>query len=691
MSDRQQVRTVDVKNKSSTKQDVSSKNGPSLDTHPSAIVLRARTAPGSLTPVDVLQLQRTIGNQAVGQLLAEIGNIPSTIQQSPVQRQEIPEEEELMQGKMMDTVQRQEIPEEEELMQGKIIETVQRQGPEEEELMQGKFASGLTGTLQAKEEAPSNRTGMPDHLKSGLENLSGMDLSAVRVHYNSSKPTQINALAYTQGKNIHVASGQEKHIPHEGWHVVQQSQGRVRPTLQAKGVAINDDAELEKEADVMGKRAGEIGRLPSTSQQVPVQRQGLEDEEELMQGKFTDECVQCQIPEEEELMQGKMIETATSPEVTQKMAVMAVDNFNDQEDPLVWNNIENAVSKATGPIGDLRDNKVWDQLDNNEEIRIVEHGEVRKVGGLKADKIAGSMFTPPNELPVGNKIGKITFQSCYAGVSGGIFKGSLVSDMVGELKDKGQTNIPVEGRTGIAFGFKGMGEATAETSKGKYVWHNRGAKTKFTNDLPGTHEKGLKAYCEAMYELQNSKTKTTNKDIFDTPFEFFGYQEPWELLDITEIAWNALNVDERSNKVAEEMETYWKDLKEKMEGFGGFKPPEKAIKKDIKKSGHCFLTTACIEAKGLPDDCKELTVLRNFRDGYMNNIDGGMEMIKEYYDIAPKIVRNIYASNEAKKEFVSLYGDIEKCVDLIEKDKNSEAIKIYRQMVLRLKVKWILA
>jgi hypothetical protein len=59
---------------------------------------------------------------------------------------------------------------------------IQRQAPEEEELVQGKFAWGLTGTLQAKEEAPPNKTGMPDNLKAGIENISGMDLSGVREH-----------------------------------------------------------------------------------------------------------------------------------------------------------------------------------------------------------------------------------------------------------------------------------------------------------------------------------------------------------------------------------------------------------------------------------------------------------------------------------------------------------------------------
>lgn len=100
-----------------------------------------------------------------------------------------------------------------------------------------------------------NLTGMPDRLKAGIEALSGMDLSDVRVHANSDKPAQLNAMAYAQGNDIHLAPGQERHLPHEAWHLVQQRQGRVKPTMQAKGVAINDNAGLEHEADVMGQRA----------------------------------------------------------------------------------------------------------------------------------------------------------------------------------------------------------------------------------------------------------------------------------------------------------------------------------------------------------------------------------------------------------------------------------------------------
>jgi len=107
--------------------------------------------------------------------------------------------------------------------------------------------------IQQKKE---NNTGMPDSLKSGIENLSGYSMDDVKVHYNSDKPGQLQAHAYAQGTDIHIASGQEKHLPHEAWHVVQQKQGRVQPTFQMKGkVNINDDAGLEKEADVMGEKA----------------------------------------------------------------------------------------------------------------------------------------------------------------------------------------------------------------------------------------------------------------------------------------------------------------------------------------------------------------------------------------------------------------------------------------------------
>ena len=112
----------------------------------------------------------------------------------------------------------------------------------------------LTTQLQGIQSNPNN-TGMPDKLKSGVESLSGYAMDDVKVHYNSQKPAQLQAHAYAQGTDIHLGPGQEKHLPHEAWHVVQQKQGRVQPTIQAKGRPINDDPKLEKEADEMGELA----------------------------------------------------------------------------------------------------------------------------------------------------------------------------------------------------------------------------------------------------------------------------------------------------------------------------------------------------------------------------------------------------------------------------------------------------
>ena len=133
-------------------------------------------------------------------------------------------------------------------------------------LQQKSIQEGLRSSIQKKEiqsqlsqpiqtKAPQNLTGMPNNLKSGLESISGLDMSDVRVHYNSPKPAQLNAHAFAQGTNIHLSPGQEKHLAHEAWHTVQQKQNRVRPTLHSNGVAINDNATLEREADIMGAKA----------------------------------------------------------------------------------------------------------------------------------------------------------------------------------------------------------------------------------------------------------------------------------------------------------------------------------------------------------------------------------------------------------------------------------------------------
>jgi hypothetical protein len=144
-------------------------------------------------------------------------------------------------------------------------DTAQLQGKEEElpkqkntELPTELQSTGDNNPEGEQETVPNkpNNTGLPDALKLSIENLSGYSLDEVKVHYNSAKPAEVQAHAYAQGTDIYLGPGQEKHLPHEAWHVVQQMQGRVKPTVQMKGnVNVNDDKGLEKEADVMGDKA----------------------------------------------------------------------------------------------------------------------------------------------------------------------------------------------------------------------------------------------------------------------------------------------------------------------------------------------------------------------------------------------------------------------------------------------------
>ena len=164
---------------------------------PASILQQAGAEPHRVTPEHVLQLQRTIGNRAVGQFLSEMAPKPPP-------------------------------------------------------------------APQAKPD-----TGLPNSLKAGIENLSGLAMDDVQVHYNSDKPAEMRALAFTEGKDIHVARGQEQHLPHEAWHVVQQKQGKVTPSLRLRGNRINVDSGLEAEAEAMGARASQpsvAGRLPSPAQ-----------------------------------------------------------------------------------------------------------------------------------------------------------------------------------------------------------------------------------------------------------------------------------------------------------------------------------------------------------------------------------------------------------------------------------------
>lgn len=106
---------------------------------------------------------------------------------------------------------------------------------------------------------------LPQALRHSFESMSGIDLSDVRVHRASPRPAAVDALAYTSGSEIHLGPGQDQHLAHEAWHVVQQKQGRVRANGTIGGQPLNDDRGLEAEADRAARQA-----LPAKDEMHPV-------------------------------------------------------------------------------------------------------------------------------------------------------------------------------------------------------------------------------------------------------------------------------------------------------------------------------------------------------------------------------------------------------------------------------------
>lgn len=102
---------------------------------------------------------------------------------------------------------------------------------------------------QKAQASKPNLTGIPTQMKLDFEQRSGLSFDDVRVHYNSDKPAKLQALAYTQGTQVYVGPRQERHLPHELGHVVQQKMGIVNQTSFRYGFPVNDDPALERAAD----------------------------------------------------------------------------------------------------------------------------------------------------------------------------------------------------------------------------------------------------------------------------------------------------------------------------------------------------------------------------------------------------------------------------------------------------------
>lgn len=103
-------------------------------------------------------------------------------------------------------------------------------------------------------------------------------------------------------------------------------------------------------------------------------------------------------------------------------------------------------------------------------------------------------------------------------------------------------------------------------------------------------------------------------------------------------------------------------------------------------SSNCFITSACVESMGLPDDCEVLQTLRALRDKRTLYDPYFCNLVKDYYRIAPLIVKAINCNTNRKTIYRMIYETmILPCVSLIKDNRENEAIRLYAQTVLSLK------
>ena len=334
---------------------------------------------------------------------------------------------------------------------------------------------------------PRNTTGLPDNLKAGVENLSGYSLDDVQVHYNSVKPAQLQAHAYAQGTDIHVAPGQEQHLPHEAWHVVQQKQGRVKAIVQMKqGLFINNENKLEQEADYMGNK---IMNLSSKSEMITKHNSPckfISNSMVVTQLKFImRNGEETWIGKDEKLNDG---DTEFTPEFAQHKPRILISSSINNKKGIKWQ-LQESIISADGTIGAANDVKD-DRIPANEELEMkrISQGEIlRKMYedecdinklnsylkeledlALALEKEAGDSIpsTHKNDIEILAARGEITEETREDETVKKIFNNFMTTN---EFRKVGPSQDETTRSSGTAAFMQGFGAVNGEDKKGQLM------------------------------------------------------------------------------------------------------------------------------------------------------------------------------------------------------------------------------
>lgn len=621
----------------------------------------------------------------------------------------------------------------------------------------------LQTLADASPHVKANNTGLPQSLKSGIENLSGYSMDDVKVHYNSSKPAQLQAHAYAQGTDIHVASGQEKHLPHEAWHVVQQKQGRVKPTLQMKGgVNINDDKNLEKEADVMGHKATQVNpdlkkkRYPLHSESVqqkikqPVQRKvGFEfqaydsvtyrDNNGLtaINGTIVGNGAGFNVEQDGGATANEM-EIVTDP----------VDETNagraDLQAQMVLVSAMaagivhgNAVDNLGAGNVNWRQNIAGYHFDVNNAV----HFHPQSTVGVKFNKIAEliDFATSAPSLSGGNPIGQAPplaanqqeVDAQVFGWSGQLdqqpFKNAWATGLANARQDLAGASDNAISFASILYGFAEVTNQNIIPNDHQYAKYfmpfmlrlgllpHYGTLTQNDLNALGQIRDTVLSAQVLPLQTQDMVLNPTIQELLNSLGQgvdidgLAGYasssQQELGMNNITDIGISdqenvrhgaIIELRKLGNDVqANQLTPFALSVFDLIAAINAPGPGDVVIGNNGGGAGNgnaggggnngcgcgpCFLTTACCDLMGLPDDCDELTTLRSFRDNYLIKQLNGQALVALYYHVAPTIVKRINQDQNRNEILLGIYEIICECVSFIKSGDNRSALHIYSYM-----------
>ncbi|WP_236618869.1 DUF4157 domain-containing protein [Acaryochloris sp. CCMEE 5410] len=367
--------------------------------------------------------------------------------------------------------------------------------------------------------------------------------------------------------------------------------------------------------------------------------------------------------------------------VVQRQVVLARDKPSG--DFVELTSINYAVKRAGRPVGVLKDAD-FSKMGEGETLYIVAHGAPGESGDYTADEIVNKLFSGSKALQ--NKIKGVYFTSCYAG------KGEtddMTNSVVAKIKTafdgKGWSGVTVSGARGPSIKSDEVGDEFAVVDPNQKGI--AGDVQKLLEKIYEPRQKTKEAIEKAESEASTPLTLEEKAAIASRETGKFYKQFIASLKDPVKVS-KSLKELLLNNTIDKDKIPHVNQLIEILE-----KGPDLLLEppmlKLVSQKKFCFITTACVEARGLSDDCYELQMLRDFRDTYMRTIVNGDAMIERYYDIAPKIVASIKEKPNASDILGGLYKRVVESVKFIEAKQYQKALQNYIIVVRELEEEYL--